>query len=166
MEPALILALPLPALLIAAAVTDLRGYTIPNRISLALALGFLPFAALVIGWEPMLLLTHLTTGAGLFILGFGLWMLRAFGGGDVKLLAAAGLWFGWPQALAFVTVMALAGGMVALALLALRRERLRALIPAEGPLSRLADPGKGVPYALPMAIAGCWVFADWLTLFG
>jgi prepilin peptidase CpaA len=54
------------------------------------------------------------TAAVLFILGFALFSAGLFGGGDAKLMAAAGLWFGSTQALPFLAYTVIAGGILAL----------------------------------------------------
>jgi prepilin peptidase CpaA len=74
------------------------------------------------------------------------------GGGDAKLLAAAALWMGWPAVLPFLAGAAIAGGGLAMALLALRSAALRPLV-LGGPrwVVRLADPGEGAPYGVAIA---------------
>jgi len=57
---------------------------------------------------------HVLTGVILFVVGFMLFSAGLFGGGDAKLLAAAGVWFGSSQALPFLVFTALAGGALAL----------------------------------------------------
>lgn len=86
------------ALLIAACAYDLRYRRIPNWLCIA---GFL--AGVV--WN----LHGSFTGAGVAILVYlPLWMLRAAGAGDVKLMAAAGSllgWMGWLGVFAFSAVI-------------------------------------------------------------
>jgi prepilin peptidase CpaA len=57
---------------------------------------------------------HVLTAAILLVVGFVLFSLGLFGGGDAKLLAAAGIWFGSSQALPFLVFTVIAGGMLAL----------------------------------------------------
>ena len=102
----------LPILMIVAALTDILSFRIPNWLTVLTALLFLPMAwatgmpLVDFGW-------HLAAGLGLFVLGFVLFSLGLFGGGDAKLMAAAGLWFGTSQSLAFLAMTAIAGGLLA-----------------------------------------------------
>jgi prepilin peptidase CpaA len=103
----------LPALMIIAAMTDVTSYRIPNWLTGLIAALFFPMALLTgmplqeFGW-------HLAAGALLFVIGYALFAVRMFGGGDSKLMAAAGLWFGTAQTLPFLIMTAVAGGVLAL----------------------------------------------------
>lgn len=102
-----------PALMILAGVKDAWTYRIPNWLTLAIAALFWPFALLT-GMPGETLLYHAFTGLALLGLGFGLFAIGAFGGGDAKLLAAAGFWFGWPMVMKFLVFTALVGGALAI----------------------------------------------------
>ncbi|MEO1949092.1 prepilin peptidase [Thioclava sp.] len=80
--------LPLAALapiLIWVALSDLREMRIPNRIVL-ITLGFFALCAPFLGLHELSL--RLAAGAITFLVGYVFFVLRAFGGGDVKFLAA------------------------------------------------------------------------------
>jgi prepilin peptidase CpaA len=64
------------------------------------------------------------------------------GGGDVKLLAAASLWLGWPALLPFLIWTAMAGGILGV-VLALRILYVRHV--------RKAPVGTEVPYGIALA---------------
>ncbi len=102
----------LPSLMIVAALTDVTSFKIPNWLTGLTAALFFPMALLTgmplaeFGW-------HLVAGAVLFVLGYVLFALRLFGGGDAKLMAAAGLWFGVNQSMEFLIMTSLAGGLLA-----------------------------------------------------
>src|ERR1700734_304364 len=81
------------ALVIVAAVKDLSSFTIPNWISVALALGFAP-AALIVGASLPDIGVSLAVGLGVFLLAAGMFALGWIGGGDAKLMAASALWVG------------------------------------------------------------------------
>src|SRR5512146_2545293 len=83
-----------PALMAFAAASDLFTMTISNRVSLALAAGFLALA-LMSGMAPYLMLMHAGAGAAVLVLGFGCFAMGWVGGGDAKVAAAAALWFGF-----------------------------------------------------------------------
>src|SRR3546814_3958061 len=84
--------LPFAGILVAAAASDWRSLTIPNRYSLA-AVALFPSYAIAMGgtvdWA-----VHLGFAGAAFGLGFVLFALRLCGGGDVKLFAAVALWAG------------------------------------------------------------------------
>ncbi|THD78053.1 MAG: pilus assembly protein CpaA [Phenylobacterium sp.] len=153
-----VLAVVFPALVIVAALRDVTSYTIPNWISLALIAAFPP-AALAMGLPLPMLGLHLGVGAGGLVLGMAMFALGWIGGGDAKLFAAAALWLGWPAAATFGVITAVAGGGLAMTLLALRSSSLRPFV-VTGPawFSRLAEPGENVPYGLAIAIGALAAF--------
>ncbi len=117
----------LPQLLLAilvtlAAYTDLRTRRIPNLLVAPAALiGFVTqFAA---GGLSGLRSAAFGLGVG-FLLYFPLWLLRARGAGDVKLLAAAGAFLGPADTVVLFCIAAITGGVVAL-LLVLLKDRTR-----------------------------------------
>jgi prepilin peptidase CpaA len=148
-----------PALVITAALRDLTSFTIPNWISVALAAAFVP-AALAggVGWEGFGL--HLAVGLAGFIAGVAMFALGWIGGGDAKLFAAAALWLGWPAAAPFVLVTAIAGGGLAVGLLAMRSSLVRAYTPAGVPAwtLRLMEQGGPAPYGVAIAVGALFAF--------
>jgi prepilin peptidase CpaA len=132
-----------PALVLIAAFKDATSYTIPNWISVAAALAYVP-CALLAG-------APLVAGMAFFLFG---WV----GGGDAKLLAVCALWLGWPVILPFLFWTALAGGALALALLWSRS--VARYYPAAGPtwLAELMKPNAAVPYGVSIAIGALVVF--------
>ncbi|HUZ13280.1 MAG TPA: prepilin peptidase [Caulobacteraceae bacterium] len=152
-------AAPFAALVIVAALKDLTTFTIPNWISAALVLAFAP-AALVaraplaeIGLDVALAIAVFALAAAMFALG---WV----GGGDAKLMAAASLWLGLKGLAPFALFTGLAGGVLALGLLALRTAWLRPIAEA-GPAwtRRLATPGESAPYGVAIALGALAAFA-------
>jgi prepilin peptidase CpaA len=101
-----------PVLMIVAGAGDALSMRIPNWLVVLLAACFFPMAILT-GMPLALLANHLAVGAALFFAGFALFAVGLFGGGDAKLLAAAGLWLGWPDLIPFVVLTAMAGGVLA-----------------------------------------------------
>jgi len=95
-------------LLCAIAVIDWRTYTIPNGLNLAIAI--LGIARLVIdrGHWPR----YIIGMASVSLLFLALWAVtggRGLGFGDVKLMAAAGLFLGWQQILLALILGCVAG---------------------------------------------------------
>ncbi len=104
-----------PILMIVAGAGDALSLRIPNWLTLLTAALFFPMA-LATGMPVSLIGEHAAIGAGLLVAGFLFFSLGIFGGGDAKLLAAAGLWFGTSQTLPFIIFTALAGGILAAAI--------------------------------------------------
>lgn len=124
----------------------MRRLIIPNWISLAIV-GLYPAYVLTSPVPPGWLLA-----AGLaaltLVVGFALFVANLMGGGDVKLMAAVALWAGPTGFPMLVIVTAIAGGLVAMALLLFRR-----LIAADG-----GGPRKDVmPYGVAIAAGGLMV---------
>ena len=141
-----------PALLAVAAAGDLARRRIGNRLALALALLYLP-AALAAGAGAAEIAWHVGAGAAVLAAGLALAMANLLGGGDAKLLAAAASWTGFSALPAFLIAVALAGGVMALALLL-----ARAL-----PGSRTADsapPARDMPYGPAIAVGGLVVWPE------
>jgi prepilin peptidase CpaA len=152
------LAVCFPALVLTAAARDAISFTIPNWISLAL-LALFPVAGLAAGVPLGALGLHAGIGAAALVAGMAMFALRWIGGGDAKLMAAVALWLGWPAITTFLLVAAMAGGALALALLSLRAPALRVVV-LGGPrwVSRLAQPGEGVPYGVAIAVGALVAF--------
>lgn len=132
---------------LAAAGSDLRYLQIPNRLVLLICLLY-PLHVLFAG-APVDVSGAVTMAGGILILGFGLFCLGLVGGGDVKFLAAAGLWAGRDLGLELVVLMALFGGVLAFVLLLPAGKRLLARVRAP---SLGAVPAGAMPYGV--AIAG------------
>lgn len=146
-----------PAAMIFAGVMDLFTLTIPNRVSVALVAGFFA-AALVTGMSWQALGGHIAVGGAVLLIGFMLFAFGYVGGGDAKLLAAAALWFGTSQVLAYLMMVAVAGGMLAVLVLL-----YRAIIPPPFLMKqpwalRLHDRKSGIPYGLALAAGALWVY--------
>ena len=103
-----------------AAASDLLTMRIANSVSLGLVAAFLVIA-LIAGMPAQEMLLHLAVGAALLLAGMLLFSLNLVGGGDAKLLAAAGLWIGYDQLVPFLLYVTIFGGALALLLLAYRR---------------------------------------------
>lgn len=115
-------ALLLGLLLLVAAGADVRARIIPNSLNAAIAV-------LAVGWwiawglstQDILIQIGLAFAA-LTIFG-GLFALGLMGGGDVKLITALALWLPAGQLLQMLFWMALAGGLLTLAMLAIHAMR-------------------------------------------
>ena len=137
------------AALLAAAVSDIATMTIPNRLSIALALAF-PLAALAAGYSPIEIAWQCAFGAAALGVVFLMFNFNLMGGGDAKLIAAASLGLGAQATPSFVVWTTIAGG--ALAIMAVAARRLAQPSPT-GPafLNRLLSPERGIPYGVAIA---------------
>jgi Flp pilus assembly protein protease CpaA len=104
------------AAFLAAAWGDLRRRRIPNVLPLALA--GLGLARMTIEGDPIAAAYTLAAGAGVLLVGFILFSYRLAGGGDAKLLAGATLLVGSHELPAFLLLMSLCGGALALTVIA------------------------------------------------
>jgi prepilin peptidase CpaA len=147
------------ALVIVAALKDISSFTIPNWISAALALGFAP-AAMIVGVSLGGIGISFGVGVGVLILAAAMFAFGWIGGGDAKLMAAAALWVGLKGLAPFALYTGLAGGALALGLVAMRSAWIRPLAEA-GPAwaRRLATPGEAAPYGVAIAVGALAAFA-------
>ena len=143
--PALLVGL-LALLLIAGGVEDAVRLRISNMISLAILL-LAVVAALVVGVE-LVFWKNVAVFAGLLAFGTLLFATGNFGGGDVKLLAATGLWVGFLASLTLLAAVFITGGILALVILGSRM-----VVPVTWK-DRVAvlRPGSGIPYGIAIAI--------------
>lgn len=149
-----------PALVIVGAMRDAVSFTIPNWISIALAVAFFP-AALAMGADAGQIGLAVLIGLGALVAGMAMFAVGWIGGGDAKLFAAAGLWMGLGALLPYLLVTALAGGALAVMLLALRSVWLRPLaVRGPGWIGRLATPGENVPYGIAIAFGALAAFPE------
>jgi len=137
----------LGALLIAAAVTDIRSRIISNKLNIAIAL-LAPLYWLASGiplWPDMAL--QVALGIGMFGIFALLFAFGLMGGGDVKLLAAVALWFPWQALMLLLVIMAVLGGVVTL--ITVIHHRLT---------KRIGQPE--VPYGVAISLAAMWLVGE------
>lgn len=154
---ATLLATAFPALAIIAALRDATTMTIPNWISIALAVLFVP-AALAAGLPPAMLGLAAACGFAALLAGMAMFAFGWIGGGDAKLFAACALWLGLTATPIFLIFTALAGGAVAVGLLAARKFPF----PIHGPawVERLLKPDGDVPYGLAICAGALLAFPN------
>lgn len=139
--------------LVAAAVEDAVRLRISN-VTCALVLILALFAMVSHGfplslWQNAIVcLAILTIGAAAFAVGL-------FGGGDVKLLAAIGLWLNLSAALFLLISIALAGGLLAVIYIGARKFALVHIAPGKRNLK--------VPYGLAIVAGSLFVFGTQLS---
>jgi prepilin peptidase CpaA len=156
-----------PLLVSLAGASDLLTMTIPNRVSVLLAAGFVT-CGLLVGLAPSDAALHLASAVLVLAVGFGMFAAGWIGGGDAKLAAAIALWFGFGSLLDFLLTAMIAGGALTLIILALRRLPLPAFALGWTWASRLHDRRTGVPYGIALAAAALLVYPSstlWRTAF-
>ncbi len=145
-EAPLWLALIFALLLVAGAAEDAVRMRISN-ITCGLILIAAIVAMAVIGPETRVWQNFAVSGA-LMAAGMPLFAAGKMGGGDVKLFAASGLWFDIEGGVVLVMAVLIAGGVLALVVLGVRRFRW-----SERTLERVQvlRPEAGIPYGLAVA---------------
>jgi prepilin peptidase CpaA len=148
------------AWLIIAAGWDFARLRIPNLLTAGIAA--LAVAKLALDPENITWTSHLVAGGGLLLAGALLFARGLIGGGDAKLLAAVGLWVGLGRMPEMLGVMAMAGGLLAVVLIASRPFfwAFASSLPSSSVarfVPRGMEPGAGVPYGIAIALAGILV---------
>ena len=144
------------AMLLAAAISDLRAYRIPNALPGILMLLFgvaqIMDSSATVPWSN---LAHfgISLIVGMFLFSRG-WI----GGGDAKLYAATALWFAWNGAVTLLFFTTIVGAVLAAAFIAARLLGLRKNIPKKD---------RRIPYGVAIAIGGVMSasFVGWPVLF-
>jgi prepilin peptidase CpaA len=148
------------ALLLYVATIDIATRLIHNETCLALAL--LGIASQMAG--PTHIAESLVTTTILFLLLFIVFWRGAIGGGDVKLLVALAIGLPFAGVIQLLTVTALAGGVLAIGHLILRRLPPPRLAPAGSSLARRVYAVERwrhlrrapLPYGVAIACGGIW----------
>ena len=148
-----------PALMAFAASSDLLTMTISNKVSLALAAGFLvlaPAEGMGMGEIGM----HAAAGFAALAVAFCLFACGWIGGGDAKLAAATALWLGFDQLLPYLLVASIIGGALTVLIVQFRLLPLPSLLQGSAWAERLHRKDAGVPYGIALAAAALVVYPD------
>ena len=136
--------------MLAAAIEDGVRLRISNLTTLVVFAGAI--VAAVLAGPTWSLWQNVVVFAAVLLIGTLAFSGGLLGGGDVKLFAAAGLWFDFSSAVWFVAFVFLAGGMLAIIYIAARAIRRAA---------RGGEKGSGVPYGIAIAVgAAAMVLAN------
>jgi prepilin peptidase CpaA len=148
-----------PALMAFAAASDLFTMTISNKVSLALAAGFLGLA-LASGMGPYDILSHLGAGTTVLLVAFACFAMGWVGGGDAKVAAAAALWFGFGHLLNYLVYASIFGGALTLLLLQFRQWPLPYPFAGQAWLLKLHAKESGIPYGIALAIGALMIYPE------
>jgi prepilin peptidase CpaA len=143
-------------MLLAAAVSDVATYRIPNILVLALAAVFL--IAAVVHYKETNWLSHVGAALGCLVVGFALYQFRQMGAGDVKLLGVVALWIGTSGLIALLLFMSISG-LLALPLILFARflvakAQAENLWKSNWAVPRVLTKRQGVPYGVAIALGG------------
>jgi len=137
----------LAALLLVAAVIDVRTFTISNRLNLTVA-ALAPVYWLSVALAPWPgVAIQIAAGVSVFAILAAAFYAGMMGGGDVKLAAALALWFPPGVTVKFLVLMSIAGGVLTLGLLIWHRARRREGRPQ-------------IPYGVAIAFGGLAILAQ------
>jgi prepilin peptidase CpaA len=110
----------LVSMLVIGSLTDIRRSQIPNLLTLPCALAGMTLNTLVSGMDGFLLsMVGCATGIGLLAVPY---MMSGMGAGDVKLMGAVGSFLGAKATFEAFLIVALFGGVYAIALILIRRD--------------------------------------------
>lgn len=136
-----------------AAISDLLTMTISNRVTLSLAAAFVVLSP-VAGMDLHTFGLHWAAGGVVLAVAFVCFAFGWIGGGDAKLASVTALWLGWDNAIEYIAIGSIFGGVLTITLLSFRRSVLPAFIIRQPWVQRLHDEGAGVPYGVALAAAG------------
>ena len=136
------------AVVAVAALSDIRHRRIPNWTVLVVAALF----GIWVFVGPAVSVTSSLAAAGITLLTTGvLYAFRLLGAGDSKLMTVVALFAGLGHLFQFVLVTVIAGGVLALASLAVQQTRIFG-----------SDFGRDIPYGVAIAIAGVVVMGSFI----
>jgi prepilin peptidase CpaA len=148
-----------PALMAFAAASDLLTMTISNRVSLALAAGFL-VVALASGMGLSDILLHVGAGAAVLTVAFACFAMGWVGGGDAKVAASAALWFGFADLMNYLVYASMFGGALTLLLLQFRQWPIPYALAGQTWLLRLHAKESGIPYGIALALGALTIYPE------
>ena len=152
--------------MISAMLSDIFTMKISNYNVLVLIISFFVFAPITgMGWSTIG--SHVSIALLVLAAGFGLFAIGGFGAGDVKMATGIALWLGFAGTGQFLLTMAIFGGLLALALVAIRRVPLPETVLSVEWIGRLYNRKTGIPYGLAMGPAALFVLPEtpWMAYF-
>ena len=142
-----LLLIALAAILVVAAIIDVRTFTISNRLNLCVAL-LAPLYWVSIALSPWPgIAIQLAAAATVFAALAAAFYAGMMGGGDVKLAAALALWFSPLVTLRLLVLMSIAGGVLTLVILVWHR-------------AHRSEGRPQVPYGVAIAFGGLAILAQ------
>ncbi len=148
----------------AAARSDFNRLIIPNIYSVYIAAAFIPafLAVLILAPDASMFYSwksHLLGGLIVFAITYALFYFNLIGGGDSKLLSVFALWAGLGGLLPLIFFMALIGGFLGVATLALAKWKPVTTPKKDSWLDKAQSGSQEVPYGI--AIFGGAIISFW-----
>ncbi len=147
-----------PMIMLVSASMDIMTMTIPNKVTLALVVGFFVLAPFVgFTWQEFGL--HIAMAFAMLIITMGMFAMGWIGGGDAKLFAATGLWLGFTQQMFdYALYASLFGGVLTVVVMKLRMLPVLPSFMSFKWLERLHNPNEGVPYGVALAASALIIY--------
>ncbi|NCO04423.1 MAG: hypothetical protein GW903_09555 [Alphaproteobacteria bacterium] len=154
----------------AAAWSDFKGLIIPNLYSLLILAAFVPAYAAVHflapesgyfqGWA-----SHLISFGAVFIITYGLFAIKALGGGDAKLCSVYALWVGLGGIAPFLFFMGITGGVLGLVTLYLNKHQPVKKPNKDSWIGRAQKGKRDVPYGIAITIGAmiAFIYTGYIT---
>jgi prepilin peptidase CpaA len=142
------------AMLIAAAVEDAFRLRISNLTCIGIFLAGI--AAIAIAGPERALWQNLVVFIAILAVGTPLFTAGKMGGGDIKLLAVTGLWFDLQGALLLLVCVLIAGGLLAMFLIGVRRSLWSA---QAAPGAKVLKRGGVIPYGVAISAGAIFSIA-------
>lgn len=139
--------------LVHSAISDVLSLRIRNWVVALGAVAFVP-VALASNMPFAEITAAVVAGVAVLTIGFTLFALNVVGGGDAKLAAVAVLWCGAGQAIQFLSNAALLGGLLVIAVLALRRVQRSYATGFLGSIPSLQEGRREIPYGVALSLGG------------
>ena len=138
-----------------ACVSDVRTMRIPNMHSVVIAAAFLVAFAASPESFPGKWWFYPAALAIMFAITFGMFAKGMIGGGDAKLGSALALWVGLQGLVPYVFWMAIAGGLLGVASLFIKKSKRFTGLPPENWIAQVQEGRNAVPYGIAIS-AGAW----------
>ena len=135
-----------------ASVEDFRGLQIPNFISVAILASFLAawaFDRHLVGgswWLPFAI------SFGIFVLSYLMFAVNIMGAGDSKLATVLSLWLGFKGLLIFIFYMSLAGGVLGVLTLLIKKYKPFKSSSGNGWIVQVQGGRNAVPYGIAITL--------------
>ena len=130
---------------------DWRSLRIPNWISLTI-IALFPIAVAMAPNDFFPLWPYPAAGLGMLAITFALFAMGRFGGGDAKLASALALWLGLKGLVPFIMFMAIAGGVLGLVGLYIKKTPARGGGNSDGWIAQLRNGRNALPYGIAIAL--------------
>ncbi len=149
-------------ILLIGSICDVKSFEIPNWVSVLATCLFIP-ASLWLQFPATQIILHIGTGITVLIVGFVIYAAGWMGGGDVKMIAASSIWFGFSELPTFLFLVALVGGVLAILLFVFRKMRLAGVWARVSWIQNLHRE-EGIPYGVAISTGAILAYPQLVPL--